>query len=73
MAGRSPPKAERFPMTGERVRADDGFVGVVVLVLPGRGLVLVEDDSGMHHEIPLEGVSVVDGDRYRQKMGSYGT
>jgi len=48
---------------GERVRTDEGIVGVVVLVLPSRSLVIVEDNSGMQHEIAVESCSIIDGDR----------
>jgi len=51
----------RVPMMGEKARTEDGIRGVVVLVLPSRSLVILEDRNGLQHEVPLESVSVVDG------------
>jgi preprotein translocase subunit YajC len=60
---RTYPRPERAPMPGERVRTEEGIVGVVIVVLPSRSLVTIADNSGMEHEVPIESVSVIDGDR----------
>jgi hypothetical protein len=56
-------RPERPPLPGERVRTDEDLVGVVVVVLPSRNLVVIEDNRKMQHEVALESCSVVDGDR----------
>jgi hypothetical protein len=50
-------------MVGERVRSDDGIVGVVQVVLPSRSLVRIIDNANSIQDLPLEVVSVIDGER----------
>jgi hypothetical protein len=66
---RTYPRPERPPLAGERVRTEEGLVGVVVVVLPSRSVVVIEDNAGMQHEVPIESVSVVDGDRPMVYLG----
>lgn len=66
---RTYPRPERQPIVGERVRTEEGLVGVVVIVLPVRSVVLVRDNSGLEHEVPIESVSVIDGDRPMVYLG----
>lgn len=60
---RTYPSTDRAPLAGERVRTDDGIVGVVVLVLPSRHSIIIKDNAGMEHHAPIEGCEVVDGQR----------
>lgn len=60
---RTYPKPERSPIPGERVRSEDGLVGVVQVVLPSRDLVRIRDNANSVHDLPLEVVSVIDGER----------
>lgn len=51
--------AIRPPITGERARGD-GVEGIVVLALPSRDVVIVRDDEGFEHVLPINEIQVLD-------------